>query len=391
MPAADSRLLDPPAVAPAQVAMATFDADLVCTYADDRFAAVAARDGDLVGTRWSDLFGGLTAGQQALVDAVAGHGVATGPAMAEVDVTAAATGRTEPSSGTRQRWRLAVHRVEGVPGVVGGRMVSVVGTLATGPAVLDPPAFRHRVADMLQTTQTSPGVLLVDLGPEAETGLGGRAAALRGVVRATDVVSLDVHGPTGRSYLALLCPDLPAPWTAAAIGDRLRRTAQGTEGLDGDELPQVSVTVARPDDSAESLLRRASSSLHTELRADPPPVVDAAPLRTTVRQHPVQAGRAVVVRLAGEADLSTLRGLNRLLEAIVEDRPAGLVIDASALAFCDVATMRALVAATDRAARAGAVVGVAGMSATMERVFAIGWAGSSLRRWPSVDGALATL
>jgi anti-anti-sigma regulatory factor len=270
-------------------------------------------------------------------------------------------------------------------------MLSVVATLATGPAVLDPHAFRHRIDDTLRAGDGPPGVLLVDLGPEPETGLAGRASALRGVVRATDVVSLDVDETTGRSYLALLCPDLPAPWTAAAIGDRLRRTAQLVEGLAGDELPQVSVTVARPEDSADSLLRRASTSLHTELRVDPPVLVEAPPLRTTVRQHTVPRGRAVVGRLAGEADLSTLRGLTRLLDAIVEDRPTGLVIDASALAFCDVATVRALVTVTERAARVGAVVGVAGMPSTMERVFTLGWSGSSLQRWAGVEEALASL
>jgi anti-anti-sigma factor len=388
MPAADTTLLDTPAAVPAQVAMATFDAGLICTYANERFAAVAGLDAaDVLGTPWAQLFPGLPGGQQAVVDAVAG----SGPAMAEVDVTAAATGRGTAPVGARQRWRLVLHRVEGVPGVVRGRMVSVVGTLATGPAVLDPPAFRNRLADTLREAEAPAGVLLVDLGPEPETGLASRAAALRGVVRATDVVSLDVDDATGRSYLALLCPDLPATWTAAAIGDRLRRTAQLTEGLDVDETPQVSVTMARADDSAESLLRRASASLHVELRADPPIVVDAAPLRTTVRQHEVAAGRAVVVRLTGEADLSTLRGLNRLLEAIVEDRPAALVIDASALAFCDVATVRALVGATDRASRTGAVVGVAGMPPTMERVFSIGWAQSALQRWADVEDALASI
>src|SRR4051812_15449684 len=388
MPAADTPLLENPAAVSTQVAMATFDAALVCTYSNERFAEVAGLHvGCVVGSSWRSLFPALPTGQQALVDAVA----SVGPAMAEVDVTAVATGRSGAPVGARERWRLVLHRVQGVPGVVKGRMLSVVGSLATGPLVLDPPAFRNRLADTLRAADGPPGVLLVDLGPEPGTGLASRASALRGVVRATDVVSLDVDEATGRSYLALLCPDLPAPWTAAAIGDRLRRTAQLSEGLAGDELPQVSVTVARPDDSAESLLRRASTSLHTELRADLPIVVEAAPLRTTVRQHTVGAGRAVVVRLAGEADLSTLRGLTRLLEAIVEDRPAGLVIDASALAFCDVATVRALVTMTDRATRAGAVVGVAAMPATMERVFAIGWGGSSLHRWSTVEDALASL
>jgi anti-anti-sigma factor len=135
------------------------------------------------------------------------------------------------------------------------------------------------------------------------------------------------------------------------------------------------------------LLRRATASLHTELHAP----LDVAPLRTTVRDHAVRSGRAVVVRLAGEADLSTLRGLTRLLEAIVEDHPVGLVIDASQLTFCDVATVRALVASTERAARAGAVVGVAGMPPTMQRVFDLGWSGPGLHRWASVEVALASL
>ncbi len=387
MPAADTPLLDLPATTSAPLAMATFDTGLVCTYANDRFAEIAGLgERQVAGLHWTALFPALSAGEQALVDGVA----TSGPAVTEVDVTVATTGRSGPAAGGRQRWRLVLHRVEGVPGVAGGSILSVVGTLATGPAVLEPPAFRHRLEDTLRTAHEPPGMLLVDLGPEPEAGLAGHAAALRGVVRATDVVTLDVDEASGRSYLALLCPELPAPWTAAAIGDRLRRTAHLTEGSDGDQLPQVSVTVARADDSAESLLRRASATLQTELRADPPVLLDAAPLRTTVRQHAVPSGRVVVVRLAGEADLSTLRGLVRLMEAIVEDRPTGLVVDASALAFCDVATVRALVTATDRAARGGAVVGVAGMPSTMERVVAIGWSGSALRRWADVEDALAS-
>jgi anti-anti-sigma factor len=393
MGAAELSLLDHPAPAPAQVAMATFDATLVCTYANARFAQVAGLEtAEVRGLHWTTLFPALTAGQQALVRGVA----VDGAAVAEVDVTAAATGRPAAASGARQRWRLVLHRVEGVAEAAAGRVVSVLGTLATGPAVLDPPAFRHRLADTLRSAGGASGVLLVDLGPQPDTGLAGRAAALRGAVRATDVVSVDVDEATGRSFLALLCPELPAPWTAAAIGDRLRRSTQAAEGLDAAEPPQVSVTVARPRESAESLLRRASASLQTELHLPGQALagvvpLEAAPLRTSVRQHEVAAGRAVVVRLAGEADLSTLRGLVRLLEAIVEDRPAALVIDASQLTFCDVATVRALVAGTERAARAGALVGIAGMPPTMSRVFRLGWSGSQLRRWVSVDAALAGL
>jgi anti-anti-sigma factor len=383
MPAPQISVLDVPPPPSDEVAMATFDADLICTYANPSFADLTGLGLEaLAGTPWSTLFPGLAPSQQAVVDAVA----ATGQPVGEVDVVARTDGAREAARGGRRRWRLVLHRVEGVPGVPGGRVVSVIGSLAAGPAVLDRAAFRQRVADSLRESGAF-GVLLVDLGQQSAASLAGRAAALRGVVRTTDVVSLDVDERTGRSYLTLLCPALPAPWTAAVIGDRLRRAAQLTEGLAGAELPQVSVTVARPDDTAESLLRRASASLHTELHAP----LDIVPLRTTVRDHAVRSGRAVVVRLAGEADLSTLRGLTRLLEAIVEDRPVGLVIDASQLTFCDVATVRALVGSTERAARAGAVVGVAGMPPMMERVFDLGWSGPRLERWGSVEVALASL
>jgi anti-anti-sigma regulatory factor len=365
--------------------MATFDVDLVCTHANPAFGMVTGTgDRSVQGTAWEALFPGLSPSQQAVVAAVA----TDGPPVGEVDVTLAATGHVVPHGPEgRRRWRLVLHRVEGVSGVRGGRVVSVLGTLAAGPAVLDAPTFRHRIADTLRVGDGTPGVLLLDLGEQRPGGLAGRAGALRGVVRTTDVVNLDVDDLTGRSYLALLCPALPAPWTAAVIGDRLRRAAQLTEGLDGVELPQVSVTVARPDDSADSLLRRASTSLHTELHVP----VEAPPLRTTVREYVVRAGRAVVVRLTGEADLSTLRGLVALLEAIVGDRPAGLVIDAARLTFCDVATVRALLGATERAARGGTVVGVAGMPSTMERVVTLGWSGPPLRRWNGVQDALASL
>ena len=389
MPAADLPLLDAPAPPAAQVAMATFDAELRCTYANPRFAELAGlAPAAVTGRHWDVLFPGLTAGQRACAHGVAG----SGSAVTEVDVTAGSPGRPVPAPGGRQRWRLVLHRVEGVGATGRDRVVSVLGTLATGPAVLDPPSFRHRLADTLRSSDAAAGVLLVDLGAEPDPGLAGRAAALRGAVRATDVVSVDVDDATGRSFLALLCPGLPAPWTAAAIGDRLRRTARLTDGAVDPEPPQVSVTVARPDDSAESLLHRASTSLNTELRRPAhAPALDTSPLRTTVRRQAVPAGRAVVVKLAGEADLSTLRGLVRLLEAIVEDRPAGLVIDASQLSFCDVATVRALVSGMERAARAGARVGIAAMPPSMDRVFRLGWSGSRLQRWGTVEVALASL
>src|SRR4051794_40808367 len=133
-------VLDAPGDVSTTVAMATFDADLVCTHANPAFGEVAGVGARLAqGTAWEALFPGLSPSQQATVAAVA----TDGPPVAEVDVTPAATGRIMTSElDGRRRWRLVIHRVEGVRGVRGGRMLSVLGTLAVGPAVLDAPTFR---------------------------------------------------------------------------------------------------------------------------------------------------------------------------------------------------------------------------------------------------------
>src|SRR3954463_3833839 len=133
MPALHSPVLDAPEYASTNVAMATFDVDLVCTHANPGFGLVTGTgDRSVRGMAWEALFPLLSPSQQAIVAAVA----TDGPPVGEVDVTVAVTGRpVPPGTESRRRWRLVLHRVEGIAGVRGGRVVSVLGTLAAGPSV----------------------------------------------------------------------------------------------------------------------------------------------------------------------------------------------------------------------------------------------------------------
>src|SRR3954451_14387807 len=137
MPASFPPVLDAPGDATTAVAMATFDVDLVCTHANPAFGTVTGTgDRSVHGMTWEALFPELSPSQQATVAAVA----TDGPPVGEVDVTSAATGRIPTSENERRRrGRLVLHRVEGVRGVPGGRVLSVLGKLGAGPAVLVAP------------------------------------------------------------------------------------------------------------------------------------------------------------------------------------------------------------------------------------------------------------
>src|SRR4051812_49669724 len=67
-------VLDAPGDASTAVAMATFDADLVCTHGNPAFGAVTGTgDRPVAGLRWEALFPDLSPSQQAVVTAVAPH------------------------------------------------------------------------------------------------------------------------------------------------------------------------------------------------------------------------------------------------------------------------------------------------------------------------------
>jgi PAS domain-containing protein len=88
MPAPFPPVLDAPGDASSTVAMATFDVDLVCTYANPAFQSVLGTgDACVRGMAWEALFPALSPSQQAIVAAVA----TDGPPVGEVDVTVAVT------------------------------------------------------------------------------------------------------------------------------------------------------------------------------------------------------------------------------------------------------------------------------------------------------------
>ncbi|MFR9728336.1 STAS domain-containing protein [Saccharopolyspora sp. MS10] len=102
-----------------------------------------------------------------------------------------------------------------------------------------------------------------------------------------------------------------------------------------------------------------------------------------------QAGAAAVLSVAGEIDMITAPGFQETLTGLVDDHPAGLVVDLTRVRFFASAGLSALVAAHERAGRgAGVVLRVVASESTAQplRITALD------RRMPvhrSVEDALA--
>ena len=95
------------------------------------------------------------------------------------------------------------------------------------------------------------------------------------------------------------------------------------------------------------------------------------PLRITVRY----VSETTVVELAGELDLATAQILDARLAALGEYRLPRLVIDVTALTFCDCSGLGALVRVRNQAVAEGGwlrLCGVAGLLAKMIRIARIG-------------------
>ncbi|GAA5053106.1 STAS domain-containing protein [Nocardia callitridis] len=88
---------------------------------------------------------------------------------------------------------------------------------------------------------------------------------------------------------------------------------------------------------------------------------------------------ATVLTVSGEVDLATAPALDTAIEAILADKPAGLIIDLTAVSFLASAGMATLVAAHQRAGEATSIAVVADGPATsrqlkmtsLDQVFAV--------------------
>lgn len=85
------------------------------------------------------------------------------------------------------------------------------------------------------------------------------------------------------------------------------------------------------------------------------------------------AGDVVVLRVAGEADAMHLPVLDAALGDVLDRRPDRLVVDLSALAFCDVRSLSAIARAARLATRDGTGCAISGASRLFVRLWTLFW------------------
>ncbi|MCE6998334.1 STAS domain-containing protein [Saccharothrix sp. S26] len=109
------------------------------------------------------------------------------------------------------------------------------------------------------------------------------------------------------------------------------------------------------------------------------------PLTVALDPHP--AG-PTVLRVVGELDHHTTRQVREVLDTIPFARDAGLVIDATDLAYCDSTGISLLVTTYQRAQAAGSRFALAGLSRELTRLLQIVGLDKILPLHPTVDDAV---
>ncbi len=354
---------------------------------------------------------------------------------------------------SRPTWRGVAHPV---PGPGGERLLGLTcldpgAEAPTGPGrrsghgpdadpgrrnVLDLRSFLERVEEAIEEAGPEPstvGMLLADVAPigqdtpterGAVDALVSVAARLPEVLRSEDVVTV-----TDPHRIAVLCRDLESPAAAMVVAERLRghlsavlgegtsrrgdasfgagtegRSSAWDEGLRGVALPvlddvpvlvSAGVTLARPAESAGSLVTRAQQAVE-EARAAVAPAsqtssgdaASRASLLIRVTDFRARGRPTTVLHLTGELDVATVGRLRVALRALLATAQSGLVLDARGITFCDVSGMRALEEGAREARRRGLGYGVVGMPPIMRRLYEVGWADSPFAHWPTLGEAL---
>ncbi|GGS89111.1 anti-sigma factor antagonist [Planobispora rosea] len=111
-------------------------------------------------------------------------------------------------------------------------------------------------------------------------------------------------------------------------------------------------------------------------------------LTITHRSH---STRVQVLVVAGDLDHHTAPRLREALDGVRLERGAGLVIDLSALTFCDSTGISVLVAAHQYAQNAGAVLALAGLDADLAHVFRIMGLDRLFSSYDDAEKAIAAL
>lgn len=95
--------------------------------------------------------------------------------------------------------------------------------------------------------------------------------------------------------------------------------------------------------------------------------------RCSTTTVPAPGGQVAVVRVVGEVDLCTVDVLRTALDSVVAQRPAWVIVDLGGLGFCSARGLTVLSQAGDVALGCGVGYVVAGVSAWLDRVWAMGW------------------
>jgi anti-anti-sigma factor len=107
--------------------------------------------------------------------------------------------------------------------------------------------------------------------------------------------------------------------------------------------------------------------------------------------QPGPAGNIVVLRIAGEIDLLTTPAVDDAMAEAMDEQPADLVIDLSAVSFCSVRGIALLASTIGGAHRSGIGCAVSGMSPHLNRIANMLWLEQGCVRYRSVAAAVTAI
>ena len=141
------------------------------------------------------------------------------------------------------------------------------------------------------------------------------------------------------------------------------------------------------DDTRPQLSPRVAALAIHGARGDP-----AAGCSCNAMSLPSQAGAFIVLRIAGEIDLSSVDTMQAALADALRQLPGLLLVDLAEVGYCGVRALALLVAAGDTASGQGTVYAVSGASDLINRVWTIGWHDGELpTRYPTTAAGILAM
>lgn len=141
------------------------------------------------------------------------------------------------------------------------------------------------------------------------------------------------------------------------------------------------------DDTRSQLSPRVATPAVHGARGDP-----AAWCSCSAMSLPSPAGAFIVLRIAGEVDLSTVDTMQAALADVLRQRPNHLLVDLAELVFCSAHGLALLVAAGNTASGQGIVYAVSAASDLINRAWTTGWRDGELpTRYPTTAAGILAI